>query len=279
MLEAHEDGVQKITRLAKAADVAAMAERIYGCRLELPEAAGRPRVLHPTAVWRRGDGALVTLEINRYSPRSVHDSFVLNLCRARADAIVTSGRILRREPGLRHDLQGPARVPEALAAWRRERLGKSTPPRSLILTSGRQLDLAHPLFGGATRPVVYTSHVGRERLAEARATGLEVVGADAADLRSAIAFLHDRLGAATIAVETGPSTSTALYAPPVAVDELLLSVYEEPELDERARGGAFLDREHIAALFERSRPPYRVLAESGPGVPGQWSFSRYLRRG
>lgn len=266
---------REITALATAADVSAAGERIYGCRLETVDADGRLRVLHPTAVWRRGDGALVTLEINDATPPSAHDFFVLNLCRARADAIVTTGKILRQERELRHDLQGSGRVPEALAAWRRESLGKGSPPYSLVLTSGRGLDLGHPLFHGATRPLVFTSRDGRERIGgEAARAGVEVAGVDEPGLRSAIAFARERLGAATVSIEAGPSTSAALYEPPaVAVDELLLSVYESAELDERARGKPFLDPRRIEALFERPRPFYRATAASGP-----WSFSRYLRR-
>lgn len=255
----------EIARLATAADVAAMVERLYGDPLTPPDA---PRqVIQPAAVWRRGDGALVTLRINDATPRSAHDFFVLNLCRARADAIVTSGKILREEADLRHDLQGPAR--DALAAWRRG-LGKPAPPISLVLTSGRGLDLAHPLFGGGTRPVINTSREGGERLAGA---DVEVVAVAEPSLRGAIVELGERYGARTISIEAGPSSSAALYEPPLAVDELLLSVYEESEIPERVRGGDFLGPERLEALFERPRPPYRTLAPSG-----RWSFARYLRR-
>jgi len=259
------DRPPEIDRLATAADVVAMAERLYGAPLTPGD--GR-RVIHPTAVWRRGDGALVTLKINDATPKSAHDFFVLNLCRARADAIVTSGKILREESDLRHDLQGPAK--DALQAWRRDELGKTAPPVSLVLTSGRGLDLRHLLFRGATRPVVYTSHEGAERLAGA---DVEVVAAAAPSLRGALAELEERYGARVISIEAGPSSTAALYEPPPAVDELLLSVYEEREIPERVRGGAVLEPRRLAALFARPRPPYRT-----PAASGRWSFARYLRR-
>lgn len=259
------DAEHEIAGLVTAGDVAAMAGRLYGDRLASP--GGGRHVIQPAAVWRRGDGALVTLRINDATPKSALDFFVLNLCRARADAIVTSGKILREEADLRHDLQGPAK--EALRAWREE-LGTREPPISLVLTSGRGLDLGHPLFGGGTRPLIYTSPEGGERLAGA---DVEVIAVTAPSLRGALAELGERYGARTISIETGPSSSAALYEPPPAVDELLLSVYEEHELPEQARGGAFLEPRRLAALFERPRPPYRTLAPSG-----RWSFARYLRR-
>ena len=262
----------EITGIATADAVASTAERIYGRRLE-PAAAGL-HVLHPTAVWRRGDGALVTLKINEWSPTSVHDFFVLNLARARADAIIVSGKSVRGEPDLSHRLQGPERVPDALRAWR-ERLGKSAAPTSLVLTSGRGLDFSHPLFHGESTAIVFTSPSGAERLRGRRAAGVEIVSVERPDLRQAISFLYEERHAETISIETGPSTSVSLYEPPVRVCELLLSVYEAPALDERVRGGAFVDPERIDALFERPAPPYQVEAASG----ARWIFSRYLRPG
>lgn len=246
-------------------DVDAMAHCLYGPGYD----ARRPAVVHVTAVWRRRDSALITLKIQAGTPKSEHDFFVLNLCRARADAIVTSGKILRAERDLHHDLTGPGQVADALASWRR-RLGKSEPPISLVLSSGRGLNLDHPLFRSGTRPLVYTSPEGRERLANAGEHGVEVVADTTPSLRSAIDFLRNERQAATIAIESGPSTSIDLYQPPLVVDELLLSIYEE-ELDEALQGGAFLSRKDIEAQFARPETPFRVRSESGC-----WSFHRYL---
>lgn len=256
----------KISAIRSAADVDAMAERLYGRGFD----PRRPGVLHVTAVWRRGTGEWVTIRIEERTPKSEHDFFVLNLCRARADAIVTSGKNLREEHGLRHDLAGPGRVAEALASWRR-RLGKTEPPISLVLTSGRGLDPGHPLFRSGTRPLGYTSPEGRDRLAAVREGGVEVVADPDAGLRSAIAFLRHERDAATIAVETGPSTSRELYDPPVLVDELLVSVYEGA-LDEALQGGTFLSQEDLEARFAQPEPSFRVRSKGGC-----WSFRRYLR--
>lgn len=255
----------KISEIRSAADVDAMVERLYGHGFD----PRRPGVLHVTAVWRRGTGEWVTIRIEERTPKSEHDFFVLNLCRARADAIVTSGKNLRQERDLRHDLAGPVRVPEALASWRR-RLGKTEPPISLVLTSGRSLDPGHLLFRSGTRPLIYTSPEGWERLLAVRERGVEVVADLDAGLRSAIAFLLRERNAETIVVETGPSTSMGLYDPPLLVDELFVSIYEG-ELDEALQGGAFLSQEDVEARFTQPEPSFRVRSKGGC-----WSFRRYL---
>ena len=56
------------------------------------------------AVGRDPDGEMVVLEINQSTPRSAHDRFALDLARARADVIVTTGAILRAEPRLAYEL-------------------------------------------------------------------------------------------------------------------------------------------------------------------------------
>jgi riboflavin biosynthesis pyrimidine reductase len=263
--EAKMTQASEISEIHSAADVDAMAKRLYGDGFD----PRRPGVLHVTAVWRCGTGEWVTIRIEERTPKSEHDFFVLNLCRARADAIVTSGKNLREERDLRHDLAGPGRVVEALASWRR-RLGKSEPPISLVLTSGRGLDPGHPLFRSSTRPLVYTSPEGREQLADVREQRIEVVADPGASLRSAIAFLRRERDARTIVVETGPSTSMGLYDPPLSVDELFVSIYEE-DLDEVLRGGAFLSQEDVEVRFTQPEPSFRARSDSG-----HWSFRRYL---
>ena len=71
--------------------------------------------LHVAAVWRPAGGDRnVVLRISDQTPSSEVDFLLLNLARARAEAIVTTGRILHEEPGVVHDLQGPAPVRAAL---------------------------------------------------------------------------------------------------------------------------------------------------------------------
>ena len=244
------------------AELTAAARHLWGGAFD----ATLPGVLQPAAVWRDADGRLRAIRINEHAPQSGDDALVLGLCRARADAVVTSGRILREEPGLRHELGA------GLTAWRREVLGKTAPPFSVVLSSGRGLDLDHPVL---RRPVIYTTPEGRGRLAEAAARrGLEVVSDTDADLRRALAYLRRRLGtAATITVENGPSSSAALYEPPVAVDEVLLTIFEEAELDERARGEPWPAFERLPEFFARPHPPVRLRS-----VSGNWRFERFRRR-
>lgn len=250
-------------------DIAREVEALYGSPLTEP--AG---VLHVTSVWEQlldTRVELVTLKIDQRAPPSRHDFFVLNLCRARADAIVVSGKILRDEPEVRHTLQGAGQLPGALAAWRREHLGKDTPPTSLVLSSGRGLDLDHPLFADAHRPIVYTSPEGRDRLAsEAAARGIRLVADAQANLRRAVDFLRTE-GAGTVSIECGPRTSRQLYEPPVVVDELLLSVFEG-HLAERSRGTVLATREELESALRIQGPGIRRDSESG-----SWRFERYRR--
>ena len=59
-------------------------------------------VLHVAAVWETPDGRYRTLRVGEGAIRSASDAVVLSAARARADAIVTTGRILRDEPELMH---------------------------------------------------------------------------------------------------------------------------------------------------------------------------------
>lgn len=255
--------MSRLDQLDSVAAIDRLVDEVYGVDL----AAVSPRVLHVTSAWLRGD-ELVTIRINDHAPKSAFDFFVLNLCRTRADAIVTTGQILRDEPEMHHGLQGPGRVPELLEAWRRERLGKTSPPASLVLSSGRDLDLEHPVFRGPGRAIVLTSPEGEERLAERPGRdAVEVVAVDDPGPRRAVEVLRERFGAETVGIEAGPSTAGKLYEPPVVVDELLLSIYRG-ELDERARGKRFLGVGEVEAKLDRwptSRPE---------GEP-DWSFERF----
>ena len=85
----------------QASDVPPVIRTMYGT--DLPLDGG---VIHPTAQWRAPDDRYVTLRLNADTPTSRHDRFALNLSRARADALITTGKILREEPGLDTDLIG-----------------------------------------------------------------------------------------------------------------------------------------------------------------------------
>lgn len=230
-------------------------------------------VIHVTAVGRVESGGLDVIAIGPGAPTSATDFFLLNLCRARADAIVTTGRILRSEPDVHHGLQGAGDEPSMLAAFRRETLGKTRAPRSVVLTSGLDLDLAHPMFHGPRPTLVATGPAGaaalRLRGAEA---DLEIAELPRPDLRAVVEMLA-REGCGTICVEAGPATSLDLYRAPLAVDELVLSTWEERVLPESLRAGRFLAGHDLEALLPRHGPVAERIEESG-----RWSFRRLRRR-
>lgn len=252
-----------------AGDVQALVEVMYG-DATFSEVDG---VAHVTALWESPGGPLVTLKVNENSPKSAYDAFALNVARARADAIVVTGRILREEPNLRYELFGDGELPKALACWRREVRHRVDAPRLLILTSGRDLPLEHPALHSWARPLLFVpADAPAELGARAARAGVEVVTSPHPDLRSAVDHLRDSCGARTISIEAGPSTSRSLYDPPLAVDQLALSLFRGPRLPEGARGPALLDRPAVEAVLLARCPPFVVQEPSGP-----WSFELLTR--
>jgi riboflavin biosynthesis pyrimidine reductase len=249
------------------ADVAALGRALLG---DDPARAGR--VLHVASVWRDEAGAARVLRIGAKTPRSRHDAFLLALARARAEAIVTTGKILREEPALTHGLLGPPALRAALSAWRRERLVLGLDPWLLVLSSGRSLDPAHPAFHAAVRPLLFVPSAAatglRERFAE---TDVRVVSAPAPDVRLALDHLR-RLGAKRITIEAGPTTARALYEAPIRVDELWLAIFEGARPDDEAIGESFPDDATLAAALPRASEP---VARDEPS--GRWSFLRRSR--
>src|SRR5690606_11501377 len=136
--------------LATTDGVEAALGRLYGA--DVAPATG---VVHVASVWQAAPDRYVPIAIGPGAPPSAHDFFVLQAARARADAIVTTGRNLRAEPAVTHGLQDAAAP--GLVAWRRERLGKQRPPILLVLTSARDLPVDHPALHGACAPLIFTS--------------------------------------------------------------------------------------------------------------------------
>jgi riboflavin biosynthesis pyrimidine reductase len=230
-------------------------------------------VVHVTSVWAESSRRMITLRIGPETPPSETDSFVLNVARARADGIVTTGKTLREEKTVTHDLQGPGPVSQALTKWRLERLKKHEPPTSVVLTSGRQVDLEHPLFRCGTVPMIFTSREGARELANrAGSKGIEVVEREKPSLRDAILYLAEERGFETIVIEAGPSSSRTLYQPPVAVNELMLSTYLERRLSRSVQGGAFFSLQQLGLIFPMAGSAFTSEEESG-----RWNFQRYTR--
>ncbi len=232
-------------------------------------------LLQPIAVYRPRLGAFRVLRITPETPRSDYDQFSLMVSRARADAILTSGQNLRLEPHGTHTLQGPGNLPEDLAAWRREKLGKTSPPHLLVLTRGRDLDLDHPAFKYNGRIFIFTTEESAFALEAAAAErGIEVVGAAEPSPASAVEFLRQELGAATISVEAGPTVARQLYDP-VIVDEIQLSIFDPPDpaaLPGSVRGPFFLDQRRLEELYRWSPGFSETTAD------GVWTFYRLERR-
>jgi riboflavin biosynthesis pyrimidine reductase len=229
-------------------------------------------VLHVAAVWRPpGEDRNVVLRIGDDTPKSAVDFLLLNVARARADAIVTTGRILREERGVTHDLQGAPGTPSALAEWRRAELGLSHPPWLLVLTAGRDLDPGHPALHSWARPIVLCPEGGadeaRRRL---RSAAVDVVGHPEPGLRAAVDYLRDARAARRISIEAGPSTAIEAYREPLLVDELLLSVFTAETIRAPLRGGELPTVDEIQRLLGPPRRSFTVEEESG-----RWRFERY----
>ena len=249
------------------ADVAALGRDLLG---DDPARAGR--VLHVAAVWRDASGSARVLRIGPETPRSEHDRFLLGLARARAEAIVTTGRILREEPSLTHALLGPPELRAALAAWRRERLVLPPRPWLLVLSSGRGLDPAHPAFHGPTRPLLF---VPAEASAELRerfvSSDVRVASVPKPSVRLALAHLR-RLGAKRITLEAGPTTARELYAEPADVDELWLATWCDERLPESVIGEPFVEDALLVTALPSGSAPSSRAEPSGP-----WRFERRWR--
>jgi riboflavin biosynthesis pyrimidine reductase len=258
--------------LPTAEAVADLARELYG---GVPRGGG---VIHPTAVWHPGEAGDAgeaadvpyrVLKIREATPKCHHDAFALSFCRARADAIVTTGKNLREEPALTHDYLGSAATRQGLAAWRRQQR-KASPPLNLILTSGRGLDFDHPFFDGPGKTVLFTGEkVAAKVKSAAVARGVRVVEDPFPDVRRAVAWLQ-RQGCGTLSIEAGPSTSTQLYKPPRMVDEVLLSVYEG-SLAPEIRGGEFLAPEALGRAFLHRSSGCPVRTQDG-----LWNLYRYF---
>ena len=254
-----------LVELTDAASVDRAARALFGSPLDT-----RPAVSHSFAAWSAGDDVpLTTIRINEQGPKSELDFLALHMGRARADAIIITGKILREEPNLSYDLRADPRWGDALLSWRERHWGLCDPPWLLILTSGRDLDFNHPVFRGWVRPIIFTTDRAAER--KLAAAPCPVVADASPDIRRAIQHLHVTRECECVSIEAGPSTVRSLYERPVAVKELLLSVYVESSLDERARGEPLVKLSEVRRMFRSE------TSATHRGQGQHWSFHR-LRR-
>ncbi|MCP4908064.1 MAG: hypothetical protein GY910_24090 [bacterium] len=245
--------------------------------------------------WRRATGLLHVAAIAGSPPRAIAigpdapasptDRFVLGFARARADAIVTTGAILRAEPDLVHCYAEEVEENATFARWRSRVLGKSGPPALIVLSASGAFATDHPALAAVEDIIVWTTSEGRARLAEGGATALLIEASAACgeclrtSVHAAIERVRSCLNAGTILIEAGPTISSTLYPDPrgddshrVAarwIDELLLSRFEA-ELEPRASGPVFVPKVRVTARFGGALSATRIDEASGP-----WSFERY----
>ena len=142
-----------------------------------------------------------------------------------------------------------------------------------MLTSGRDLDPAHPAFHATARPIVFCPESSAAEVARrVERASIEVVGHPAPDLRAAIDYLRYRRGARRITIEAGPSTAIEAYRDPALVDELLLSVFLAGSIPDPVASAASCRRSaEIERIFGAASGRRSTVEESS----GRWRFERY----
>lgn len=249
------------------ADVTEFATWLFGRPFE-----PRRGLVHVVSVVPHADDLMV-MRIRSDTPRSRYDAFVLSLGRARADAIVTTGRILREEPALRHDLSWTPKSLAAFQDWGREVRGQDARRLSIVLTGGEAFPADHPLLDGVTRVVVLcpASHADllRERFAH---RSVDVIGSEHPDLAVAVETARAVAGARTVLLEAGPTTVTGLYASGPGPDELMLSEYLGV-VPSGVPGGRLVSRDRLAECYGPIR--YGPTTRGDDGKP--WRFAWVVR--
>ena len=223
-------------------------------------------VTHVTAVGRDTDGRLRTLLINEHSPKSDLDWFFLHMARARADAIVTTGKILRDEPELRYEIVQPA-WGHALQRWRKERWQLNQPPTLVVLTNSGEFDRDHPALHGWPTPLVFTNDRAASR--KLAGVGYTVISDDSPSLDRALKHARQHLSCKSLLIETGPSTVNPLYDSE-SIDELWLSEFTGP-LAPKTIGPSFLSIEELRSRFKTHS------ASEQSDDSGVWKFHRFTR--
>lgn len=266
-------------------DAAAVDARLRSFYGDVDWSAARG-ILHVAAVTERARGRVVLVPGDA-APSSAIDRFVLGAARARADAIVTTGAILRGEPDLSHAASDDEAEDRAFRVWRRERLGKRAEPLLVVLTASGDLPIHHSALRSATRGFVSTTIEGAARL-RARCGdsvhALEVLASarDRSGLEGALERLESIPDVHTVLIEAGPEASAPLYAmrskapeaarpDRVRLDELLLDEFRGA-VAEAGRGPAFFAPAEIDRVFTRP-PSVRSLEDDS----GHWIVSRYTR--
>lgn len=218
-------------------------------------------VLHVAAVWEAPDGRYLTLRVGEGAPTSASDAVVLSAARARADAIVTTGRILRDEPKLVHASIAPPEITAELETLRRTVWGLSGPPWIAVLTRSGDVPGRHPAIGQAERLLFFTGEAGAARL-RANATlpeRAQIVESTSPSALALLEHLERACGACSIVIEAGATTAAPLYEGDGRVDELWLSVCQADFIAPGDLVGPFVARDTIEAALGAPRHAERHL--------------------
>lgn len=222
------------------ADIAALLGAPSSAGIRSADRLKIPCVFQVVALWQPpAGGDRHVMHIGPQTPPSAADALALSVARAQAEAIITTGRILRAEPDVRYVPFGPAA--EALLAWRREVLGLATLPQVVVLT-GQPLP-EHP----------------------ALASG-QAVRALAMDGIAAVKVLQDQ-GLRSIALEAGPSVAASFYTPGSPLQQLMLSTCHAPALPAEVIGPVLATEAALAATLPHATP---AVERTEAGVP--WRF-------
>jgi riboflavin biosynthesis pyrimidine reductase len=205
----------------------------------------RAGILHSVHAVRAADGRLHALRIDEHAPKSETDWFALSVCRARADAVLTSAENLRREPQLSHQLSGPWAA--TLTRYRAEQLGKPAALTCAILTRTGDLPLEHPVWSDGTRKLVLCAPEAAPLLRARLGARAEVMAAPQLNAARACRLLQGR-GLALVSVEAGPRTASTLYADEACVTELWLTRWESAPPNAALAGALPEDATLFAAM-------------------------------
>ncbi len=205
---------------------------IYGGDWRLPPApAGRPYVF--TNFVASHDGRISFAEPGRsgggdVSRHSRHDTWLMALIRARADAIITGSGTLRMA---RRHLWTPAQVfPEDAPAFADLRAAEGRPPIPLLVVASASGDLpadAYALRGDAQPTLLATTAAGAERarasLGDRPGLSYHLSPGDTVDMAALLAHLRHALGVGSLLSEGGARIYGALIAARL-IDETFLTL-------------------------------------------------------
>lgn len=229
--------------LASAEGIDRAAQALFG---NLPAASGLSHVFSEC------DGFVP--RIGPESPKAHVDSFVLQLSRARSEAILLTGQILRDEKAL------TLRLPPHFIEWRRRRHLPSTGPTVYVLSRHGGFD--HPLQSEATLLLPQCAAASEGWKAE------YFEGVEVGDALDHLARRHDCLS-----IEAGPEVALQCYGAGRVVE--VLRCRAKFDLPTSARAGRAPTRAVLNAENLECRSAREVLASDANWSIERWSIERW----